>query len=40
MDAFVHGLQELSDNDMLVLGAVIEELRHTSRHSLFDGVEH
>jgi hypothetical protein len=29
MDAFVQGLQELSDNDALVLGAVIEELHHT-----------
>ena len=26
MDAFVHGLQELSYNDALVLGAVVEEL--------------
>lgn len=29
VDAFVHGLHELSDNDALVLGAVVEELRHT-----------
>jgi hypothetical protein len=29
IEAFVQGVQRLSDNDALVLGVVVEELRHT-----------
>jgi len=29
MDSFIYGLKELPDYDALVLGAVVEELRHS-----------
>ncbi|MDQ0183429.1 hypothetical protein J2S93_004891, partial [Arthrobacter bambusae] len=29
MDSFIYGFKELPDYDALVLGAVVEELRHT-----------